>query len=240
MWLGHSLPHPLGEWWQRRRKGWWKSNGGFNKGPSLRETVWTEAQVASTGMPQLPLCSSNNPRTRKTNGNRVCVHRRPRLYSKWVSTLHPRVEKPCYSSCPLHLERVFLSTVASTLPTNYPEGLLPMCPRLSIWPLQGTTPNTHTHNLQFSKIQTPRAEMVTVWWQMGENLHPPFSSPMGLNETAQDFPNGQGKSEWTKYSKLSRVRLLATPWTVAYQAPPSMGFSRQEYWSGVPSPSPGI
>ena len=37
---------------------------------------------------------------------------------------------------------------------------------------------------------------------------------------------------------LSRVRLLVTPWTAAYQAPPSMGFSRQEYWSGVPLPSP--
>ena len=39
---------------------------------------------------------------------------------------------------------------------------------------------------------------------------------------------------------LSRVRLLTTPWTAAYQAPPSMGFSRQEYWSGVPLPSPYI
>ena len=38
---------------------------------------------------------------------------------------------------------------------------------------------------------------------------------------------------------LSRVRLFATPWTVAYQVPPSMGFSRQEYWSGLPFPSPG-
>ena len=38
---------------------------------------------------------------------------------------------------------------------------------------------------------------------------------------------------------LSRVWLFATPWTVAYQAPPSMGFSRQEYWSGLPFPSPG-
>ena len=38
---------------------------------------------------------------------------------------------------------------------------------------------------------------------------------------------------------LSRVRLFATPWTVAYQAPLSMGFSRQEYWSGLPFPSPG-
>jgi len=37
---------------------------------------------------------------------------------------------------------------------------------------------------------------------------------------------------------LSRVQLFATPWTAAYQAPPSMGFSRQQYWSGVPLPSP--
>ena len=38
---------------------------------------------------------------------------------------------------------------------------------------------------------------------------------------------------------LSRVRLFATQWTVAYQASPSMGFSRKEYWSGLPFPSPG-
>ena len=41
-----------------------------------------------------------------------------------------------------------------------------------------------------------------------------------------------------KVKSLSCGRLLATPWTAAYQAPPSMGFSRQEYWSGVPLPSP--
>ena len=46
--------------------------------------------------------------------------------------------------------------------------------------------------------------------------------------------------KWTvKVKSLSRVRLLATPWTAAYQAPPSMGFSRQEYWSGVSLPSRG-
>ena len=38
---------------------------------------------------------------------------------------------------------------------------------------------------------------------------------------------------------LSRVRLFVTPWTVAYQAPPSMEFSRQEYWNGLSFPSPG-
>ena len=41
-----------------------------------------------------------------------------------------------------------------------------------------------------------------------------------------------------KVKLLSRVQLFATAWTVAHQAPPSMGFSRQEYWSGVPFPSP--
>ena len=41
-----------------------------------------------------------------------------------------------------------------------------------------------------------------------------------------------------KVKLLSHVQLLATPWTVAYQAPPPMGFPRQEYWSGVPLPSP--
>ena len=41
-------------------------------------------------------------------------------------------------------------------------------------------------------------------------------------------------------SQHRHVRLLATPWTASHQAPPSMGFSRQEYWSGVPLPSPNV
>ena len=49
-----------------------------------------------------------------------------------------------------------------------------------------------------------------------------------LNETVSE----------KKVKSLSRVWLFATPWTVAYQAVPSMGFSRQEYWRGVPLPSP--
>ena len=42
-----------------------------------------------------------------------------------------------------------------------------------------------------------------------------------------------------KVKSLSCVRLFTTPWIVAHQSPPSMGFSRQEYWSGLPFPSPG-
>ena len=41
-------------------------------------------------------------------------------------------------------------------------------------------------------------------------------------------------------SNFSRVQLFETQWSVAYQAPQSMGFSRQEYWSGVPLPSPDV
>ena len=59
-----------------------------------------------------------------------------------------------------------------------------------------------------------------------------------LEWVANSFSN-----EWkwkVKVKLLSHVRLLATPWTAAYQAPPSMGFPRQEYWSGVPLPPPII
>ena len=45
-------------------------------------------------------------------------------------------------------------------------------------------------------------------------------------------------SKVSEVKLLSRVQLFSTPWTVAYQAPLSMGFSRQEYWSGLPFPSP--
>ena len=55
---------------------------------------------------------------------------------------------------------------------------------------------------------------------------------------ASELCHGESESE-VKVKLLSRVQLFATPWTVAYQAPPSMGFRRQESWSGLPFPSPG-
>ena len=74
------------------------------------------------------------------------------------------------------------------------------------------------------------------------NGSPPGSSVPGILQArvlewvAISFFNAW---KWkVKVKSLSRVRLFATPWTAAYQAPPSMVFSRQEYWSGVPSPSP--
>ena len=52
------------------------------------------------------------------------------------------------------------------------------------------------------------------------------------------LPSPMHESEKWKWSRSSHARPSATPWTAAYQAPPSMGFSRQEYWSRVPLPSP--
>ena len=71
---------------------------------------------------------------------------------------------------------------------------------------------------------------------------PPVSAVPGILQArtlewvAISFSNAW---KWkVKVKLLSHVWLLAAPWTAAYQAPPSMGFSRQEYWSGVPLPSP--
>ena len=62
-----------------------------------------------------------------------------------------------------------------------------------------------------------------------------FSAPAWQADALPSEPPGKTQ---VKVKSLSRVRLFATPWTAAYQAPPSVGFSRQEYWSGVPLPSP--
>ena len=60
-----------------------------------------------------------------------------------------------------------------------------------------------------------------------------------LHEDFSSFTLLSNYSAAVLLSSFSRVRLCATLWTVVYQAPLSMGFSRQEYWSGLPFPSPG-
>ena len=71
---------------------------------------------------------------------------------------------------------------------------------------------------------------------------PPGSPVLGiLQERMLEWVAISFSSAWkwkVKVKSLSRVRLLATPWTATHQAPPSMGFSRLGYWSGVPLPSP--
>ena len=80
----------------------------------------------------------------------------------------------------------------------------------------------------------------TLWDPMDCSL-PGFSVHGILQVRTLEWVNTSFSNAWkwkVKVKSLSCVRLLATPWTAAYQAPPSMGFSRQQYWSGVPLPSP--
>ena len=65
------------------------------------------------------------------------------------------------------------------------------------------------------------------------------SADRRIKRYVQIFLPVEKSADRKKVKSLSRVRLFATPWTVAYQAPQSMEFSRQEYWSGWPFPSPG-
>ena len=75
------------------------------------------------------------------------------------------------------------------------------------------------------------------------------SSPLGsavpgiLQARTQEWVAISFSSAWkwkVKVKSLSHIRLFTTPWTAAHQAPPSMGFSRQEYWSGLPLPYPRV
>ena len=68
----------------------------------------------------------------------------------------------------------------------------------------------------------------------GSSVHWTLQAKVGKNTEVK-----WSEVKWSEVKSLSRVWLFATLWTVAHQAPPSMGFSRQEYWSELPFPSPG-
>ena len=99
--------------------------------------------------------------------------------------------------------------------------------------------------LLFISYTVPNAHLSFGGWQerrwSPQALFSTSESYVSLdNSTELKLPN---KTWWILrpelVKSLSRVWLFATPWTVAHQAPPSMEFSRQEYWSGLPFPSPG-
>ena len=77
-------------------------------------------------------------------------------------------------------------------------------------------------------------------WDPIDGSPPGFPVPGILKARTLEWVAISFSNAWkwkVKVKSLSRVQLLATPWTAAHQAPPSMGFSRQEYWSGLPLPS---
>ena len=126
-----------------------------------------------------------------------------------LSPSHPSglLQSPCLSSLSYNFKRTLATEEAiSKLLLLCYAKSLQSCPTLCN-PLDGSPPGSPVPGI----LQARTLEWVAI-----------------------SFPNAWKWKEEVK--SLSCVRLLATPWTAAYQAPPSIGFSRQEYWSGVPSP----
>ena len=107
---------------------------------------------------------------------------------------------------------------------------------------------THTHTHTHTHTQWNAAAAAAKSLQSCPTLcdpidgNPPGSSVPGILQTRTlEWVAISFSKAWkwkVKVKSLSRVQPFQTPWTAAYQAPPSMGFSRQEYWSGLPLPSP--
>ena len=101
-------------------------------------------------------------------------------------------------------------------------------------------PAYYPHSLIVAQANYPSASLGPQNYHLfPDPLHPDFSLPflLSLNSMINHYTHSLMK--WSKVKSLSSVRLFVTPWTGAYQAPPSMGCSRQEYWSRLPFPSPG-
>ena len=97
---------------------------------------------------------------------------------------------------------------------------------------QDKTPEKQINEVEIGKA--PEKELRIMIVNMIQDLRKRMEAK--LEEMQKTFTKDL---ERNKVKSLSRVRLFATPRTAAHQAPPSMGFSRQEYWSGLPFPSPG-
>ena len=148
----------------------------------------------------------------------------------WHSTFHATT-KDKLSSCPNLFLRTFLNLFLEVL-NFFPSVSDPLPPWWGHGFIDGTV-----------GVAAAAAKLLQSCPTLCDPIDssPPGSAVPGslqartLEWVAISFSNAW---KWkVKGKSLSRVQLLATPWTAAYQAPPSVGFSRQEYWSGVPSPS---
>ena len=112
-------------------------------------------------------------------------------------------------------------------------GHAQLCPTLCNL-MDCSLPGSSVHGIHLARI----LEWVAV--PFSRDLPNPGMEPRSPALQADSLPAEPQRKQQkkVKMKSLSRLRLSATLWTVAYQAPPSTGFSRQEYWSGLPFPSP--
>ena len=125
-----------------------------------------------------------------------------------------------------------------TYESHYEDCRLLSCSFVTLCdPLDCSPPGSPVHGIS----QTRVLEWVAISFSRG-SCRPRHQTCVSCT-AGSFFTTGPGKPnegclKLVAVQSLSPVRLFVTPWTVAYQAPPSMGFPRQEYWSGLPLPSP--
>ena len=122
------------------------------------------------------------------------------------------------------------------LPGGLPKpGIEPRSPTLQVDSLRVELPGKP--RTYYAAVAASLQSCPTLWDPIDSSLSgcsiPGILQARTLEWVAISFSN-----QCMKVKSLSCVRLFSTTWTAAYQAPPSMGFSRQEYWSGLPLPSP--
>ena len=118
------------------------------------------------------------------------------------------------------------------------------CVRLFVtpWTAASQASLSITSSQSFLKLISIELVMPSNNFLLCRPLFPPSIFPsirVFSNESVLRIRWPKCQVKWSEVKSLSHVQLFVTPWTVAYQAPPSMGFSRQEDWSGLPFPSPG-
>ena len=147
-----------------------------------------------------------------------------------------------------YLSVIFLFAATATSLQSYPTLCDPIDSSPTRLPCPWDSPGKNTRVCCHCLLQCMKVKSESEIAQSCRTLSDPMDcSPPGspvpgilqariLERVAISFSNAW---KWrVQVKSLSRVGFLATPWTAAYQAPPSMGFSRQEYWSEVPLPSP--
>ena len=94
-----------------------------------------------------------------------------------------------------------------------------------------------------TKLESGNGTLKIILWKLNfpvkYKVIPEESEVSSVQKVNTELTKPKVYSTFDSMKLLSRVRFFATPWTVAHQALQSMGFSRQEYWSGLPFPSPG-
>ena len=110
------------------------------------------------------------------------------------------------------------------------------CSILGWWERRGRDHSSDTFLVTWISVLNPFVSLSPPTWSRPSTSLFYFNNILSLPLVSSSFthPSATSESEKVKVKSFSRVRLFVTPWTVAHQAPPSMRFSRQEYWSGLP------